>query len=86
MALVVGVKVGDVVDVAHHWIAVLFVDGPYTATVITDDGKKFNISSDRETEMVPGVWVQLGPRTSKLQLLFEAPRKISITLRRELHD
>jgi hypothetical protein len=33
MALVLGLAVGDVVDIADYWIAVLSVDSRMTATV-----------------------------------------------------
>jgi hypothetical protein len=81
-ALVLGVKIGDVVDIGKKWIAVLSVNNRHTATVITNDGEKATIHSNYETEVAPGVWVQLGPTTSKLQLLFEAPKNLEINLRR----
>jgi hypothetical protein len=83
MALILGVKIGDVVDIAENWIAVLSVDSRQSATVITSGGEKVAVHSNYETELVPGVWLQLGPRTSKLQLLFEAPKRMPITLRRK---
>jgi hypothetical protein len=83
LALVLSLAVGDVVDIADHWIAVHSVDSRKTATLITKDGEKIPISSKYETEITPTVWVQLGPLASKrhLKLLFEAPRSISITRR-----
>ena len=81
MALVLGVRLGDVVDIDDKWIAVLSVDGRRSATVITNDGEKVVIHSEYETEMIPGVWVRLGRRTSRLQLQFEAPKSIAISRR-----
>jgi hypothetical protein len=85
IALVLGVAVGDVVDIVDYWIAVISVDSRKTATLITKDGEKISVSSDYETEIAPTVWVQLGPRTgrSHLKLLFAAPRSVSITRRLE---
>jgi hypothetical protein len=86
MALVLGLAVGDVVDIADHWIAILSVDSRMTATLVTKAGEKIPVSSKYETEIAPTVWVQLGPWTGKrhhLKLLFTAPRSISITRR---HD
>jgi hypothetical protein len=40
MALTLGVKIGDVVDVADHWVAVLSIDGRNSATLISSDGQK----------------------------------------------
>ena len=83
MALVLGLTVGDVVDIADYWIAVLSVDSRMTAALITKDGEKIPVSSEHETEIAPTVWVQLGPLASKrhLKLLFAAPRSVSITRR-----
>jgi len=61
MALVLGLAVGDVVDIADYWIAVLSVDSRRTGTLIAKDGEKIAVSSKHETELVPAVWVQLGP-------------------------
>jgi hypothetical protein len=83
MALVLGLAVGDVVDIADYWIAVISVDSRRTATLITKDGQKIPVSSKHETEIAPTVWVQLGPWTGKrhLKLLFTAPRSVSIMRR-----
>jgi hypothetical protein len=83
MALVLGLAVGDVVDIADYRIAVLSVDSRKTATLITKDGEKVAVSSDHETEIAPTVWVQLGPLASRrhLKLLFAAPRSVSIVRR-----
>lgn len=82
MALILGVKVGDVVDIATYWIAVLSLDSRRRATLIRNDGAKVSISSKGLTEVVPDVWVGLGPEpTKKLQLLLNAPRHLVITRR-----
>jgi hypothetical protein len=85
MALVLSLAVGDVVDIADYWIAVISIDSGKTATLITKDGEKIPVSSDHETEIAPTIWVQLGPWTGKrhLKLLFAAPRSVSITRRRD---
>ena len=85
MALTLGVKIGDVVDVAEHWIAVLSIDTRDSATLISNVGRKIEVSSTGMTEIVPEVWIGLGPDAtrSRLRLLFEAPRNISITRRHE---
>ena len=85
MALVLGLNVGDVVDIADYWIAVLSVDNKKTATLIAKDGEKIAVSSKHETELAPAVWVQLGPLISKshVKLLFDAPKSVSITRRRQ---
>ena len=84
MALVLTLTVGDVVDIADYWIAVLSVDSRQTATLMAKDGEKIPLSSKCETEIAPTVWVQLGPWISKshVKLLFDAPKSVSITRRR----
>jgi len=83
MALVLGLATGDVVDIADYWIAVLSVDSRHAATLITEEGKKVQISSERQTEISPTVWVQLGPLSGRhrLRLLFDAPRSVAIARR-----
>lgn len=83
MALVLGLSIGDVVDIATHWVAILSVDRRGGATLIGSGGRKITISADQMTEMMPEVWVGLGPdaTTSKLRLLVDAPRHMSITRR-----
>jgi hypothetical protein len=85
MALTLGVKIGEVVDIAEHWVAVLSVDSRSRATLISNEGRKIEVSAHGMTEMVPEVWIGLGPDATKsrLQLLFDAPGNIPITRR---HD
>jgi hypothetical protein len=83
MALTLGVKIGEVVDIAEHWVAVLSIDTRDSATLISNAGRKIEVSARGMTEMVPEVWIGLGPDATKsrLRLLFEAPRHIPITRR-----
>lgn len=83
MALTLGVKIGDVVDVAAYWIAVLSIDGRRSATLICNDGEKISITDKELVEVAPDIWVGLGPHaaTSRLQLIFDAPRHFAITRR-----
>ena len=84
MALALGVKIGDVVDIADRWVAVLSVDGRHSVTLICDDGGKIAVSARELTELMPDVWIGMGPEPagSKLRLLFDAPRDVPITRRR----
>lgn len=83
MALSLGVKIGDVVDIAAYWIAVLSVDSRSRATLICNDGTKVSITSKELTEVAPDIWIGLGPdpATKKLRLIFDAPRDLAITRR-----
>lgn len=83
MALVLGVSIGDVVDIAANWVAVLSADNCDSAVLINNDGHKIAICSDHMTEMAPDVWVGLGLKaaTAKLRLLVNAPRHMSISRR-----
>lgn len=85
MALILGVKIGDVVDIAEHWVAVLSIDGRSTATLIGNKGRKIAVNADEMTEVAPDVWVGLGLELtmSKLRLVVDAPRHFPITRR---HD
>ena len=47
MALTLGVKVGDVVDVAEHWVAVLSIDTRDSATLISNEGRKRGVTDLR---------------------------------------
>lgn len=87
MALALGAKIGDVFDIAAHWIALLSIDGRYSATLICDTGQKIRISSREMIELMPDVLVGLGPdpAKSRLRLVFDAPRNISI-IRRAEHE
>ncbi|MEA2908224.1 MAG: hypothetical protein QOJ15_305 [Bradyrhizobium sp.] len=71
------------VDVAGHWVAVLSIDTRDSATLISNEGRKIEVSACAMTEMVPEVWIGLGPDAtrSRLRLVFEAPRHIPITRR-----
>ncbi|MPZ36175.1 MAG: hypothetical protein GEV13_35390 [Rhodospirillales bacterium] len=85
MALTLGMKLGDVVDVADHWVALLSIDTRNSATLISSGGQKITVSSDTMTQVAPDVWIGLGPdpATSRLRLVFDAPCHIAITRR---HD
>ena len=83
MALVLGLEVGDVVDIAEKWLAVLTVDSRRSATLITEGGKTLEINAHRMTEMAPGIWLGVGLKRapSRLRLLVDAPRHMSIKRR-----
>ena len=83
MALVLGLEIGDVVDIASDWVALMSFDGRDRATLINNTGRKISISADIMTEMAPQVWVGLGRNVakSKLRLLIDAPRRIPISRR-----
>jgi hypothetical protein len=54
--------------------------------MLTNGGEKIALYSDYETEMEPDVGICLGSRTSKLKLLFEAPKEVLIRLKRSLRS
>lgn len=87
MALVLGVRIGDVVDIDDHWIRVHAVHGPHQATLVGDDGRRLSVTAHRLIRMMPEVWIGLGPDPAghQLRLVFEAPRHVSIT-RRQLSE
>ena len=83
MALVLGVKVGEVIDITDHWLTMLSIDGRDTATLIASTGWKTAICSSRMTDIISDVWVSLEPNASRsrLRLLLDAPRQLQITRR-----
>jgi hypothetical protein len=83
MALVLGVRIGDVLDIDDYWIRVHAVHGHHQASLICDDGRRLSVTSHRLTRLMPEVWIGLGPDPAghQLRLIFEAPRYISITRR-----
>jgi hypothetical protein len=83
MALILGVRIGDVVDIATSWVAVLSVDSRRSATLIANDGRKISVSTNDMVQLSPDVWVGLGPdlASSRLRLVFKAPRQITIARR-----
>ncbi|MBU8873690.1 hypothetical protein KQ910_07935 [Reyranella sp. MMS21-HV4-11] len=83
MALVLGVKVGEVIDIADHWLTILSIDGRNAATLIVETGLKTTIHSSRMTEVISNIWIGLEPEAGRhrLRLLIEAPRQFSITRR-----
>lgn len=85
MALTLGLKIGDVVDVADRWIALLSIDNSNSATLISNGGHKITVFSDQMTQLSADVRISLGrdPATYRLRLVFDAPRYIPITRR---HD
>lgn len=85
MALILGLKIGDVVDVAERWVALLSIDNSNSATLITNGGQKITVFSSQMTQVSTDVWIGLGrdPATFRLRLVFDAPRHIPITRR---HD
>jgi hypothetical protein len=85
MALVLNLTVGDVVDIADYWVAVLSIDSGNSATLITRAGQKIPIDSKYQTEFLPNVWVQLGTRVGvrNVKLLIDAPKSVFIKRRRD---
>jgi hypothetical protein len=83
MALVLTVAVGDLVDIADNWIALASIDSATSVTLISCEGKKVSISSDRETEVFSDVWLRLGPGRGRLKrkLLVEAPKALTVRRR-----
>jgi hypothetical protein len=82
MALVLGVSVGDVIDIDDHWIKFHSFDGLSNAIVVDEAGEPHLISTEYEAEVVKSVWVSLAPLPGKrLRLRFEAPRSVSIVRR-----
>jgi hypothetical protein len=83
MALVLGMAIGDIVDIATHSVSLQSVDDRHSATLVDHNGREITISADEMTEFVPDVWLGLGPdnATYRLRLLVDAPRHILVNRR-----
>jgi hypothetical protein len=85
MALVLNASVGSKFLVGENWIKVKRVDSPTSVRIATDDGRRFDLVGDDETEVFANVWVGIADTdaTSRLRLTFDAPQSVKI-LRSEL--
>jgi hypothetical protein len=83
MALVLGMAIGDIVDIATHSVSLQSVEDRHSATLIDDGGREITISDEEMTEFVPDVWLGLGPDNARhrLRLLVDAPRHILVNRR-----
>jgi len=85
MALVLGVRLGEVVDIGEDWIAAWSIDGAHSATIMTSEGGRVRITARQLREVFPLVYVGLSPTSARnLRLVFSAPRSIAICRRRRL--
>ena len=84
MPLVVGARIGQIIDVGSTWIVVCSIDDDRTITVRTADGRREKLSSKRFRRIFPNVEIGLGPAsaTKCLRLLFRAPRSILVGRRK----
>jgi len=85
MALVLNATTGSKFLVGENWIKVKRVEGPTSVRIVTDDGTRYVLVGDDETEVVPNVWIGIADTdaTTKLRLTFDAPLTVKI-LRSEL--
>jgi hypothetical protein len=84
MALVLGVVPGDIIDIADDWVIVLRVDTASKVTLQLSNGTRVPVGADTVTEILPSVYVRLGPdKTSwRVRLCFDATPDIRIRRRR----
>ena len=80
MALVLGAHVGDVFFIGRRSIRVVAIDAPTKLKLKRDDGQSFVIGSEMMTEVLPDVFICIGPEraTWRLRLVFDAPRAVVI--------
>lgn len=85
MALVIGVGLGDVIDIGSDWVCVAAVQNKTTMVIVTNDGARLLISPYCELEILPKVWIQLARNRTCLpmRLVIEAPKSVQITRRPE---
>ena len=85
MALVLNASVGSKFLVGENWIKVKRIQGPTSVRIVTDDGTRYVLEGDDETEVFRNVWIGIADTdaTRQLRLTFDAPLKVKI-LRSEL--
>ena len=85
MALVLNATVGSKFLVGENWIKVKRVESPKSVRIVTDDGTRYILAGDDETEVFQDVWIGIGDTdaTRVLRLTFDAPLSVKI-LRSEL--
>jgi hypothetical protein len=87
MALVLNARAGSKFYVGQNWIKVKRIDSPTSVRIVTDEGKRYDLVGDDETEVFLRVWIGIADTdaTTHLRLTFDAPPEIVI-LRSELAD
>ena len=87
MALVLNATVGSKFLIGENWIKVKRVESPTSVRIVTDDGTRYVLEGDDETEVFQNVWIGIADTdaTSKLRLTFDAPQT-ALILRSELVD
>jgi hypothetical protein len=85
MALVLNATVGSKFLIGENWIKVKRIQGPTSVRIVTDDGTRYILEGDDETEVFANVWIGIADTdaTSRLRLTFDAPQSVKI-LRSEL--
>jgi hypothetical protein len=84
MALVIGARVGDVIDIGSTWITVCSIDDDRTAIIRTADDRLVELSSEWFRTIFANVDIGLGPApaTKSLKLVVRAPRSIHVGRRK----
>lgn len=85
MALVIGVDLGDVIDIGDGWVCVAAIQNKETVVIVANDGARLLISPHCELEVLPKVWIQLAENGTRkpMRFVIEAPKTIPITRRPE---
>jgi hypothetical protein len=85
MALVLNATVGSKFLVGKNWIKVKRIESSTSVRIVTDDGTRYVLEGDDETEVFQNVWIGIADTDAmrQLRLTFDAPLKVKI-LRSEL--
>jgi hypothetical protein len=80
MALVLGLRIGDTVNVGKRWIRLTAVEGLHDVRIQTSDNATIRLSDKYETEVFPRIWMGLGPLPTNegVKLTIEAPANVKI--------
>jgi len=80
MALVLGMQIGDKVEIGAGWIRLAAVRGSHAVQIQTSDNTLVLLSDKYETEVFPTIWMGLGPlmTSARIKLAFDAPVTVKI--------
>ena len=81
MALVLGLRVGDTVNVGGRWIRLMAVEGRHVVRIRSSDKVTIRLNDKYETEVFPRIWMGLEPLPTSdgIKITFDAPATVKIS-------
>ena len=81
MALALGLRIGDTVNVGKRWVRLAVIEGLHSVRIRTSDKVTIRLTDKSETEVFPRIWMGLGPLPTSdgVRLTFDAPPTVKIS-------